>query len=149
MKTIMTLVVLSAAFLTFGQPFVSAKYGPASESGVVTAASEAIQPLLDLLGGKGTIVTTLLAWVAALGMALAPVSTWISHSLRDSLNRVAASQAEDDDAYLRRLFSAKWYSAAAFLLRFISVDLPVLADLERAIKLQAEAVEESKTTNPS
>lgn len=109
---------------------------------------EFLKPLFDLLGGEGPWLTTLLAWIAAIGVALAPVSGAINRWLRDKLNTAASTSGIDDDEWLRRLFTAKWYSIAAFLLRFVRVDLPVLADLERAIGLQKEAVTKATQATP-
>lgn len=109
---------------------------------------EFLKPLFDLLGGSGPLLTTIIAWVAAIGVALAPVSGVISRWLRDALNKAAATSELDDDEWLRQLFSKKWYAVAAFLLRFVNIDLPTSTELERAIQLQAEAVAASKTATP-
>lgn len=103
-----------------------------------------LQPILDLLKGHGTWLTTLLAWVAAISAVLAPFAVWISHKLADSMNDAAATSDLEDDEYLRRLFSSKIYKLAAFLLNFANVRLPTLSQLERAIQLQAEAIAEAK-----
>lgn len=150
-KSIIVGLLLCAAVLTaMGQsnllPVLTTTETPAEPAGPAKVILDAAKPLLELLGGKGTLLTTVVAWVAAISLFLAPFSVWISHGLRNAINRVAASSAVDDDEYLRRLFSKKWYSFAAFLLRFINVDLPVLADLERALELQREAA--NKTTTP-
>lgn len=108
---------------------------------------EFLKPLFELLGGKGPLLTTLIAWVAAIGVALAPVSGVISRWLRDALNKAASTQAINDDEWLRRLFSNKLYASAAFLLRFVNIDLPTSADLERAIELQKEAVAKAQPAN--
>lgn len=86
----------------------------------------------------------ILAWVMTTGFVLAPASVWISHKLRDFMNKAAETQAIDDDSWLRKLFSNPIYRTVAVLLRFVSIDLPTLAELERAIALQNEAVTESK-----
>lgn len=102
---------------------------------------DTLEPLVNILP---TWVSQVIVWVVALNLALAPFSVWISHRLRDMLNRAAASAEEDDDLFLRNLFSKPWYRAIALGLRFINVDLPTVSDLERAVSLQAEAVHEAK-----
>lgn len=102
---------------------------------------DTIEPLLRVLPPWASQV---IVWVVALNLALAPFSVWISHKLTDMMNRAAASADVDDDEFLRALFSRPWYRAIAFALRFINVDLPTRAVLERAIALQTEAVHESK-----
>lgn len=101
---------------------------------------EALQPLIELLGGKGSWITTVIAWFGAVALALTPFTVFIQHKLADAINNVAASSETDDDAYLRWLFSRGWYRFPTFLLRFANIRFPTLSDLERALKLQAEAV---------
>lgn len=102
--------------------------------------SSVLKPILDLLGGKGTWLTTLLAWVAAVSAALSPFAVWIRNKLADMMNAAAESSDENDDVWLTRLFSNPIYQFAAFLLNFISIRLPTLSELQRAIALQHEAV---------
>lgn len=99
-----------------------------------------LQPLLDLLGGKAGWLPTALTWLAAIKLASTLVENKLNHWLCDQLNQIAASEGGDDDAYLRALFSRSWYKLGSFLLRFTGLRLPTLADLERAIQHQAEAV---------
>lgn len=141
-KTI--IVILAMATIALAQTNVVE-----NPSGPTSPAGQAFQPILELLGGKaGNIMTTLIAWIVAISIALAPFSGMISRRLRDMLNEAAESSKLDDDDYLRRLFSRGWYQTAAFLLRFINVDLPTTAELDRAIALQKEAIAEASSTKP-
>jgi len=122
--------------------------------GVPPAVRDTIQPLLDLLGGKGTVLLTAVSWCAAIALILAPFAGVISRQLRNVQNQAAASSDLDDDEYLRKLYSQSWYRFTAFALRFLNVHLPTLAELERQIAFQTEAatkaLAESKTaTNPT
>lgn len=103
-------------------------------------------PILELLGGKGTHVTTIITWTAALSALLAPFAVFIRNKLADAMNRAADSADGDDDVYLRKLFSNKAYRITAFILNFANVRLPTLPELERAIALQREAVQASTQT---
>lgn len=109
---------------------------------------ETLQPILDLLGGKGTWLTTIMAWGATISAVLAPFAVWIRNKLTDAINRAAESSDENDDAWLTKLFSAQWYQFLAFALNFVNVRLPTLAELQRAIMLQHEAVREARTEPP-
>lgn len=121
---------------------------------VPTQAPETLKPLLDLLGGKGTWITTLIAWFSALSLALAPFAVWIRNKLADAINKAAESSEEDDDKYLRSLFGNPFYKMFTFVLNFANIRFPTLAELERAIELQKEAAKEALakagvvTTNP-
>ena len=108
-----------------------------------------LKPLLDLLSGHFGWLPTLLTWIAALKLAMTLFETQFAHWAADRLNAVAASSDEDDDAYLRQIFSAKSYRTVGFVLRMLGFRLPTLADLERAIKLQAEAVIDAGATLPA
>lgn len=111
--------------------------------------SETIQPLINLLGGAGTWITTLIAWLGAISLAMAPFTVWVQHKLADAMNRAAESKEDTtDDEYLRKLFSHSWYKFLTFLARFANFRFPTLSDLERALKLQAEAVKEAVNPNP-
>jgi hypothetical protein len=149
MKTKLFLIAVTfvalALVLAVGQPLPD---GIVAEGVTVTNAApatpsapipETFKPLLELLAGKGTIVTTLLAWTAALSVLLSPFAVWIRNKLADAMNAAAASSSLDDDVYLTRLFSNKVYRFTAFLLNFANVRLPTLTELERAIELQKEA----------
>ncbi|HOP99132.1 MAG TPA: hypothetical protein PLK78_17075 [Verrucomicrobiota bacterium] len=105
--------------------------------------NEEIKPLLDLLSGKFGWLSTVLTWLGAITPVTALFATRFKHWASDKLNEIAASSDKDDDAYLRALFSQQWYRFLAFLLRFTPFQLPTLADLERAIALQEEAVQEA------
>lgn len=109
------------------------------------ATSSTFKPILDLLGGSGTWITTVIAWFAAVSALLAPFAVWIRNKLANAINSAAESSGEDDDTYLRALFSAGWYRFLAFVLNFANVRFPTLAELERAIALQKEAVREAKS----
>lgn len=149
MKTIITLTLLLLTFTAFAQePLTNAVVGTNSvvTPAVATGINQTVQPILDLLKGSGTWITTLIAWFAAISAALAPFAVWIRNKLANMINTVAESSGEDDDEFLRRLFSAGWYRILAFVLNFANVRFPTLAELERAIAMQREAVLESKTS---
>ncbi|TXH09652.1 MAG: hypothetical protein E6R03_16540 [Hyphomicrobiaceae bacterium] len=101
---------------------------------------EAIQPLLDLLGGnaKSTLATGV-AWFFAIRFALVFVHGIIQRFAADRLNAVAASSSKDDDEFLLTLFQKPWYRGLVVFGLLIGFPLPSLADLERAIRLQQEA----------
>ena len=105
-----------------------------------------LQPILDLLAGKAGWLPTALAWIAALKTASVFVENKIARWAADKLNEIAATDSEDDDVYLRAVFSQSGYKIAAFILRLIGIRLPTLADLDRAIRLQKEVLAESKRT---
>lgn len=81
-----------------------------------------------------------LSVVGSIRVALIPFAGPLNRWIADKLNDVARKSVQDDDDYLRGLFSARWYKFVAVALFLMSVHLPSLADLERAIKLQREAV---------
>lgn len=104
-----------------------------------------LNPLLKMLGDKvGAWVVKVVMWVMVLSALLAPVAGRIRNKIADVMNRAAETEDGDDDEKLRKLFSNPAYKFAAFILNFANIRLPTLAELERAIKLQAEAVVESK-----
>lgn len=98
-----------------------------------------IQPILDLLSQKLPWLLPALAWLGAIKLALLAFEGKIARYAADKLNEVAATESEDDDQFLRELFARKSYRTAQVVLLLMSVRLPTLADLERAIKLQKEA----------
>lgn len=102
---------------------------------------DTLEPIVNALPGW---VGQIISWVALAAIALAPFRGMISRWLANRMNAAAHSSQLDDDEFLRQLFSKPWYQTAAVLLRFVSVDLPTLAMLERAITLQTEAVHEAK-----
>lgn len=107
---------------------------------------EAIQPLLDLLGGSAkSWLTTAIAWFFALRLALVFVHDRLKRWISDKLNAVAASESQDDDEILRRWFSHPRYKFAVFIGLAIGIPLPSINDLERAIRLQNET---ASTANP-
>lgn len=106
---------------------------------LATATPETFKPILDLLGGKGSWITTIIVWFAAISATLAPIAVWIRNKLADMLNARAASADEDDDQYLRALFGNPFYRFLAFVLNFANIRLPNLSELERAIAQQKEA----------
>ncbi len=95
-----------------------------------------LAPALELLPASFQPVLM----IGSFGLVLAPFSVWIQMRLTDLLNTAAASQAVDDDLWLRNLFTHPAYRFVATLLRFAHVRLPTIADLERALQLQSEAV---------
>lgn len=94
-----------------------------------------LQPILDLLGGKAGWLGTVITWFGAAQIVLRFADTRIRHWVSDKLNASAASAETDDDELLRGLFSRRWWKIAALVF-----PLPKLADLDRALKLQAEAI---------
>jgi hypothetical protein len=101
---------------------------------------EAIQPLLDLLGGNSkSVITTVIAWLVALRLALVFAHGYIQRWMSDVMNKVAASETHDDDEFLLALFNKGWYKTLVFVGLVVGWPLPSKADLERAIRLQQEA----------
>lgn len=106
---------------------------------------EPLQPFLELLTGETrSWVTTAIAWAVAIRFALIFLHGKLQRAIADRLNAVAATDSEDDDAYLAALFAHPTYRLTAFLLLMVGVPLPSSADLERAIRLQREAVEAAR-----
>lgn len=106
---------------------------------------EALQPILDLLGGNTkSWLTTVIAWGVAIRFALIFFHERIQHLITDRINAVAASESTDDDEYLRRLFAHPTYRFIAFVLLIIGLPMPTLTTLERALKLQQEAAAAAK-----
>jgi len=119
-------------------------YSPvyATSNGVVDTNSIGgeVAPLVGLLQGKGTWATTAIAWLLALATALAPFRTLIRHTIADKFNAYAAASSTEDNAYLRALFSKPWYIGFSILISFAGITLPNLADLDRALNQQNQAV---------
>lgn len=130
--------VMLLSFAAFAQEPPVPTDEPAS-----TGIGETFKPILDLLGGKGTWITTVISWFAAIGLVLAPFGVWIRNKLADMLNEAAKSSDKDDDTYLRAIFSNKAYRLIAFTLNFANIRMPNLTELERAIALQEEAVKKA------
>lgn len=106
-----------------------------------------LRPLLDLLGGgHGKWLLSIITWFGTLSAVLAPFSVWLQHKLTDLCNTAAASSEVDDDEWLRKLYGNPIYRFWATLLRFVHIRLPTLADLERALKLQHEAITQAGLT---
>lgn len=106
---------------------------------------EAIQPLLDLLGGNArSTVATIIAWFMAIRFALIFFHERIQHFITDRINAVAASESADDDEYLRRLFAHPTYRFITFIALLVGLPMPTLATLERALRLQQEAATSEK-----
>lgn len=148
---LIALLFLGLWTLDVGLALAQATNEPATTNSVPVAppAVEAtLKPLLELLGGKGTILTTIIAWFAAISAALAPFAVWIRNKLADALNSAAESASGDDDTYLRKLFGNPAYRFAAFVLNFANIRLPTLAELERALELQKEAAAEKEPIKP-
>lgn len=104
-----------------------------------------LKPVLDLLpAGAAAFLAKVIVWVGSFSLVIAPFAVWLRHKLADMLNVAATSREIDDDAWLRRLFANPVYRFAAVLLRFLRIDLPTSAELERALALQNEAVKASK-----
>lgn len=110
----------------------------AAELPVVQDSTSPWSPLLALLTGKFGGFTALLAWAAAIKLAMTAFENQFARWIADRLNAIAASSDQDDDQYLREIFSAPSYRLISFLLRLIGFRFPTLADLERAIRLQHE-----------
>ncbi len=137
--SLIALAVLAAAFSI--QPLAFSLFAAADPlPGPSSPAVSILQPLFDLLGGKGTWLITVITWFGTLSAILAPFSVWIQHRLTDWLNTAAASSETDDDQWLRNLYGNPLYRFVATALRFIHLRLPTLADLERALQLQQDAV---------
>ena len=145
---IKAIVFVIVAFLVIAPVVVLAQADVvATNTAASSVVPETLKPIIDLLGAqKGTWITTVIVWFSAISALLAPFAVWIRNKLADALNNAAASSDDiDDDTYLRKLFSNKAYRFVAFVLNFANIRLPKLAELERAIELQKQAVVESKS----
>lgn len=104
------------------------------------------EQLTDLLPPKAKVFVVKVAlWIGSLSLLIAPFATRLSHWLRDRLNRAASknSAGKGMDAWLATLFANPIYKFFSVLLRFVNIEFPTTSDLERALKLQGEAVEAS------
>ena len=85
-----------------------------------------LQALLDTLAGQHGGLSAGLAWIAALRVSLKPFSIQISSVLDRAVNRACQTDDTDDDQFILRIFSARWYRVLAFLLDLLaSVKLPL------------------------
>ena len=109
------------------------------------AAPELIptEPSLIDAGAKFPWITKAVTWIAYLKLASTLFEVRLQHWFADRLNEAAASADQDDDTFLRQIFTHRGYRVTAFALRLFGFRLPTLADLERALRLQHEAVRES------
>lgn len=109
----------------------------------------AFEQVADLIGPTfKSWLTTLTVWIGSLSLLIAPFATRLEHWLRDRLNLIADNNESGvgTDVWLRGLFSNPVYKTVSTVLRFINVNFPTLKDLDRAVRLQSEAIAAAKIT---
>lgn len=97
-----------------------------------------LSAITALLSGKFGWLSTVITYLGSIVPFTVVFGPRFKRWASDKLNEIAESSDKDDDAYLTKLFSSSWYRPLAFFSRFTPFQLPTLADLERAIKLQGE-----------
>lgn len=103
-----------------------------------------LQPLLDLLGGKGAWIGTVIVWMGALRLVAKFFSGWLQGVFTKGLQGVVDSIETDDDALAARILASLWYRALAFVIDLLtSIKLPSSQSLR---DLQA-AKDKTKGTN--
>lgn len=107
---------------------------------VAQSVEDEFSPLFSLLVGHTAWGAKAVAWLLAFAAAISPWRTKIKHWISDAFNSYAATATAGQDEWLRALFSKVWYKAAAFGLNFAGISLPTLADLDRVIALQKQAL---------
>jgi hypothetical protein len=107
---------------------------------LAATTTSAIDPSLLEAAGKFPWLGKAITSIAYLKLASTLFEVRLQHWFADQLNEAAASADQDDDAFLRELFAHRAYRVTAFALRLFGFRLPTLADLERAVRLQREAV---------
>jgi hypothetical protein len=90
-------------------------------------------------GGLPAWIVSTLAFLGTVKVAMSFIEPRLNLWLRDKLNDIAASEMQDDDDYLRGVFATPQWRTYCFLGRLLNINLPTLAELERAIRLQREA----------
>lgn len=101
--------------------------------------SELVSLIKQLSGGDGK-VSAVVSYLGVLAVFSALAGRKLERWIQDKINAIAESSTLDDDEYLRQLFSKPWYKFVAFLSGFTPFRLKTLSDLERAIRLQKEAI---------
>lgn len=112
---------------------------------------DGIDQVVGLLGPNAKVIAVkVAAWMAALSIILAFVRKGVDHWFRDRMNAAAIANG-GGDTWLRSIYGAAWYRTIATLLAFVSISLPSVSDLDRATKLQREAVSDAldKNSNPT
>lgn len=102
------------------------------------------EQVADLLGPKvkPTLIAVML-WLAGLKLVLMPFAGNLGRWLRDKLNKAAEDQTGDADEWLAKLFKNPLYRFASTLVSFVGISFPNTAELERALKIQQEAVQKA------
>ena len=91
-----------------------------------------LQPLLDLLGGQGKPLITLIAWIGALRLVAKPVSAVIQGFFTKLVAKAIETPEADDDAAIARLLSCWPYRILAFLVDWgASIKLPTTQSLKK------------------
>lgn len=120
------------------------------DSAVVVATNAVTLPpgveqIADILGPKAkAVIAQVVIYVGTLSLVFGWFSTRIDHWLRDRLNKIAEGAGGNTDVWLANLFTNPIYRFLATLLNFISVNLPTIGDLDRAVQHQREAVAAAK-----
>lgn len=99
-----------------------------SESDVTSV----IEPLLKLMGGHGSWLVTLVAWMGALRLVAKPVSAVIQSFFTKLVAKAIETPESDDDAAIARLLSCWPYRILAFLVDWgASIKLPTTQSLDQ------------------
>ncbi len=91
-----------------------------------------LKPLLDLLTGKLPWLPTLIIWIGALKVAFYLIGNTITKWAASKISDIVESSDVEDDHFLERFLSSRFYIALRFVLLLFSLPLPSRADYEAA-----------------
>jgi hypothetical protein len=85
-----------------------------------------LQLLLDTLQGDHGWIAAIGVWIGALRVALKPFGAQITSLLDRAIERARETDDTEDDQFILRVISSRWYRVLAFLLDLLaSVKLPL------------------------
>lgn len=146
------LLIVALAFLLWPvMLFADDAVTPPATSAVSTNLNlpTVLAPIINLLPlNLKLIVVKILVWSASMSALLVWFRKNIDHWFRDKMNAAAVANG-GGDAWLLSIYSAKWYRFIATVLAFLSISLPSASDLNRATKLQREAVNDAMKDGPT
>lgn len=91
-----------------------------------------LKPLLDLLTGKLPWLPTLIVWIGALKVAFYLCGNFITRWAASKISDIVESSDVEDDHFLERFLSSRFYITLRFFLLLFSLPLPSRADYEAA-----------------
>lgn len=145
------LLIVALAFATM--PLLLFAQDPTTNAPIATNAvttmdlPSPLAPIINLLPvNLRVLAVKILVWSASMSALLVWFRTRIDHWLRDRMNAAAEANG-GGDAWLRSIYGSVWYRAIATVLAFVSINLPSVSELDRSVKMQQQAVAESKA-NP-